>query len=75
MFESYNFKGRKISVANIEEAVKIVQETYPNVVWEGSAGHWTWFTESVDGLIVAEAWLQQKEGWWLKISPKGGVRK
>ncbi|MHC5762586.1 hypothetical protein [Nostoc sp.] len=66
MRESFNFKGFKRKVDTIAEADQLVLSYHPSWkgIREGSLGHWTWYL--VDE-IIAEAWLHQKFGWWLKI--------
>lgn len=66
MRESFNLKGFRKKADTIAQADELVKAHYP--LWdgtrEGSLGHWTWYLENT---IIAEAWLHQKSGWWLRM--------
>lgn len=39
-------------------------EAYPDALIEGSVGSWS---ATVDGVVVAEAWMHKRSGWWLRL--------
>jgi hypothetical protein len=60
-----SFKGKKLYYEELEAAIPVIAAKYPKTRCEGSVGAWSW---TVDGVIVAEAWLHAtRPGWWVRI--------
>lgn len=69
MREVFFLQGQRQRVASIEDALRIVRETYPGAMKQGSVGAWGFYLPPwKDNNIVAEAWLRhQGPGWWLVV--------
>lgn len=68
--ECHSIDGPLKVVESIEEAHRLVRETYPEAIGEGSAAHWGWKLDwsSLYGLVLAEAWPRRRSfGWNLRI--------
>jgi len=73
MREIFNLDGKKQRVNTIEDALRIVRESYPGAYKQGCVGAWCFYyptckTEN----MVAEAWIIQGKnpGWWLVVKRK-----
>lgn len=73
MRELFHLGGKRQRVDNIEEALRIVRESYPGAYKQGSVGAWSFHHPTCkEGNMVAEAWITtgKKSGWWLVVKPK-----
>lgn len=62
----HTIKGKKEYFDDLQIAWAKVWEKYPGAKIEGSVGSWS--ATSVDGRIVAEAWMHaRRPGWWVRI--------
>jgi hypothetical protein len=65
----------KRRVKSIEDAHVRVRAVYPDAALHGSVGSYHWQsgpgTDRYAGELVAEAWMHRREGWWLRIKPRG----
>lgn len=73
MREIFHLGGKRQRVDNIDEALRVVRESYPGAHKQGSLGAWCFFHPTCeDKNMVAEAWMIQskKSGWWLVVKPR-----
>lgn len=64
MRDLHMLEGRKKHVDSIEDAHVLVTKNYPTATREGSVGAWSWH---VGQELVAEAWVHQRNGWWVRV--------
>ena len=64
MRDDHILTSRKCRI-DIDDALRIIRERYPNASQEGSVCSYHWF---VDDIIVGEAWIHKdRRHWWFRI--------